>query len=337
MEFIGLDVHRHYSVAARMAESGALLEHRRLPNEELVAFMQSLPERPRVAFEATSNWYHIYELLEPWVEELALGHPLKTRIIAEAKIKTDKVDAKALADLLRTDYLPRSYMAPAPVRELRELLRLRVSLVRMRSNARNKVHAVLIKRGLVPPVKNVFGKRGRAWLETLGAELPAAYWLAISSYLEVIDVLGGLVSRLNAEIYERAQASEEATWLDSIPGVGPFTALLLLAEIGDISRFPDSAHLASYAGLVPSVYSSGGRTRHGPLTKQGSAYMRWIMVQAANSACRGRGPLRTRYDRLRQRNKPHQTAIADLARYMLGCVYAMLTERRAFRVYPRGS
>ena len=334
MEFIGLDIHRHYTWAARMEPSGALIESRRLANDELVGFIQTLPERPSVAFEATSNWYHIYELLEPWVAELALSHPLKTRIIAETKMKTDKVDAKTLADLLRIDYLPRSYIAPAPVRELRELLRLRISLVRLRTSARNRTHAVLIKRGLTPPVKNVFGKKGRAWLATL--ELPEAYSLAITSYLELLDSLAGPIARVNGRINERAGASEEAGWLDSMPGVGPFTALLVLAEIGDIWRFPDAAHLCSYAGLVPSVYSSGGRTRYGPLTKQGSAYLRWVLVQAANSAIRVRGPLKNRYDRLRQR-KPHQTAIVDLARYMLGCVYAMLTERRAFRVHPRGS
>jgi transposase len=334
MEFIGLDVHRHYSVAARMEASGTLIERRRLHNDELVGFVQSLTERPKVAFEASGSWYHIYELLEPWVEELVLSHPLKTRIIAETKIKTDKVDATALADLLRIDYLPRSYIAPAPVRELRELLRLRMSLVRLRTTARNKVHAVLIKRGLTPPVKNVFGKRGRAWLAALA--LPAAYGLAIASYLEVIDLLAELINRLNAQIHARAASSQEAVWLDSIPGIGPFTALLILAEVGDIWRFPDAAHLCSYAGLVPSVYSSGGRTRYGPLTKQGSAYLRWVMVQAANSASRVRGPLKDRYDRLRQK-KPHPTAIVDLARFMLGCVYAMLTERRAFRVHPRGS
>jgi len=228
MEFIGLDIHRHYSVAARMEASGTVIERRRLHNDELVAFVQSLPERPRVAFEATSNWYNIFELLEPWVEEIALGHPLKTRLIAEARIKTDKVDATVLANLLRTDFLPRSYMAPASVRELRELLRLRISLVRLRTNVRNRVHAVLIKRGLTPPVKNVFGKKGRAWLT--GLEMPDAYALAISSYLEVIDVLSNLILRVNGHIHQRAAASEEAVWLDTMPGVGPFTALLLLAE-----------------------------------------------------------------------------------------------------------
>jgi hypothetical protein len=90
MEFIGLDVHRQYSVAARMEASGALVERRRLHNDELVGFMQSLAEPPKVAFEASGSWYHIYELLEPWVEELVLSHPLKTRIIAETKIKTDR-------------------------------------------------------------------------------------------------------------------------------------------------------------------------------------------------------------------------------------------------------
>jgi transposase len=289
-----------------------------------------------VALEATANWYHVYELAEPWAAEVALGHPLKTRIIAEAKIKTDKIDATILAQLLRADLLPRAYIAPAPVRELRELLRLRASLVRLRTAVRNKVHAVLIKRGLQPPLASLFGKRGRFWLAETAAALPPAYGRAISAYLRVHDALCAEIEAVSEEVRARALASEEACWLDSMPGIGPYRALLILSEIGDIRRFPDAAHLASYAGLVPSVYSSGGRTRHGRLTKQGSPWLRWTMVEAAVSAIRTPGPLKSRYDRLRQR-KPHATAVIDLARFMLGCVFAMLSERRPFLLNPRGS
>jgi transposase len=336
MEFIGLDIHRHYSVAARMGADGVVLEQRRLANEALPAYLQTLPEPPRVALEATANWYHIFELVEPWAAQVALGHPLKTRIIAEAKVKTDKVDATILAHLLRADLLPQAYMAPAPVRELRELLRLRASLVRLRTSVRNKVHAVLIKRGLKPPVASVFGKKGRAWLEALGEQLPAVYATAIESYLRVLDALALEILRLDREVADAAEASEEARWLDSMPGIGPYSALLILAEIGDIKRFPDAAHLASYAGLVPSVHSSGGKTRLGPLTRQGSPWLRWVIVEAAHSASRTAGPLQNRFNRVRQR-KPYATAIVDLARFMLGCIYAMLTERRPFRIDPRGS
>jgi len=289
-----------------------------------------------LALEATANWYTVFELVEPWVSEVALGHPLKTRIIAEAKIKTDKIDGTVLAHLLRADLLPRAYMAPAPVRELRELLRLRASRVRLRTAVRNKVQAVLIKRGLQPPLRSVFGKRGRLWLEEISSELPAAYGGAIAAYLGVHDALCSQIDKASQAISERAEASQEAQWLDSMPGVGPYRALLILAEIGDITRFPDREHLASYAGLVPSVYSSGGRTRRGPLTNQGSPWLRWAMVEAATSAMRTPGPLKDRYDRLRQR-KPHGTAVVDLARFMLGCVFAMLTEQRPFLLNPRGS
>lgn len=335
MEYIGLDVHRRYSVAVRTDEAGTVLDRRRLENGELAAYVQS-GARARLALEATCNWYEICELVEPWVEEIVLGHPLKTRIIAEAKIKTDKVDATILAHLLRADLLPRAYLAPAPVRELRELLRLRASLVRVRTLLRNKIHAVLIKRGLKPPVTDLFGKKGRIWLEGEIAALPTAYKLAIETYLRLLDALAQEVALVSAEVDERARASEEAGWLDSMPGVGRYLALLILAEIGDIGRFPDREHLASYAGLVPSVHSSGGRTRLGPITKEGSPWLRWAMIQAAHAAIRTPGPLKSRYERLRQR-KPHGTAIVDLARFMLGCVFAMLRERRPFQLHPRGS
>lgn len=332
MEYIGLDVHRRYSVAVRTDEAGTVLDRRRLQNEELVGYIRSGPTA-RLALEATCNWYEICELVEPWVEEVVLGHPLKTRIIAEAKIKTDKVDATILAHLLRADLLPRAYLAPASVRELRELLRLRASLVRLRTIVRNKVHAVLIKRGLKPPVSDLFGKKGRTWLQGTLGSLPAAYRMAIETYLRSLDSLAQEVALVSVEVDERARASKEAGWLDSMPGVGRYLALLILAEIGDIQRFPDREHLASYAGLVPSVHSSGGRTRLGRLTKQGSPWLRWGMIQAAHAAIRTPGPLKSRYERLRQR-KPHGTAIVDLARFMLGCVYAMLTEQRPFLLHP---
>jgi transposase len=336
MEFIGLDIHRHYTLAARMTADGVVQEHRRLGNEELPAYLQALEAPPAVALEATANWYHVFELVEPCAAEVVLGHPLKTRIIAEAKVKTDKVDATILAHLLRADLLPRAYMAPAPIRELRELLRLRASLVRTRTAVRNKIHAVLIKRGLKPPVASVFGKKGRAWLEALLVQLPAVYATAIQRYLRILDALALEIRGLDLEVAERAEASEEAGWLDSMPGIGPYSALLILAEIGDIKRFPDAAHLASYAGLVPSVHASGGKTRLGPLTRQGSPWLRWVIVEAAHSASRTPGPLQNRFNRLRLR-KPYATAIVDLARFMLGCIFAMLTQRRPFLLDPRGS
>jgi len=255
---------------------------------------------------------------------------------ADHRRSQDQVDAKVLADLLRVDYLPRAYIAPVAVRELRELLRLRASLVRQRTSIRNKVHAILIKRGEKPPMKSVFGKKGKAWLAETAVRLPAAYGGGIRRYLRVLEALETEIKAVGCEIDEQAAASEEVGLLSTLPGVKAYRALLILAEIGEIGRFRDAAHLFSYAGLVPSVHSSGGHTRTGPLTKQGSPWLRWVMIQAAHSAIRTPGPLKNRYDRLRQR-KPHGTAIVDLARFMLGCVYAMLTERRGFLLHPRGS
>lgn len=206
------------------------------------------------------------------------------------------LEATGNAQLLRADLIPRAYLAPPEVRELRDLLRLRASLVRLRTAAKNKVHALLAKRGLRVPVSDVFGKAGRCWLEE--QRLPAVHQQAVRAYLAVIDALNAEISQVTQEVDRQATQREEVAWLTSLPGVGRYTALLILSEIGEIDRFPDGDHLAAYAGLVPMVRASGGRTRLGPVTKRGSAWLRWALVEAAQRAARRPGPFRERYERL---------------------------------------
>ena len=334
MECIGLDVHRHYTYYTRVDEAGRVLAQEKVANEGLPQVMTQIAPPCRAVLEATGNWGYIADLLAPLVEEVVLAHPLQVRAIAAAKVKTDKIDATILAQLLRADLIPRAYLAPPAVRELRDLLRLRASLVRCRTALKNKVHAVLAKRGLRVPVTDLFGRAGRTWLEQ--QVLAPVHRQAVGAYLAVIDALDGQIGAVTREIDRQAEEREEVRWLTTIPGVGRYTALFILSEIGDLGRFPDGDHLAAYAGLVPIVRASGGRSRLGPITKQGSPWLRWLLVETTHRAVRRPGCLRERYQRLCRR-KGTAVAIVATARFLATCVYAMLAEGRPFEERPSGS
>jgi transposase len=329
MEYIGLDVHRHYTVMARVEEGGDIVGTLRVPNAQIGEAIASFGQPCKVVLESTGNWMYVEGLLEAQelVEDIALAHPLEVKAIAHAKVKTDKVDATILAQLLRTDFLPQSYRAPFAVRELRDLLRLRASLTRLRTTVKNKIHAVLNKEGLTVPVTDLFGRKGRRWLEA--QVLSPVHRLSVDRYVGVIDQLEAEVASVTLEIDHQAEQRQDVQWLTSIPGIGRYTALLILAEIGDIHRFRDGNHLASYAGVVPSVRSSGGHTHLGSITKQGSAWLRWALVETVHRNIGRPNPFNQRYQRL-VRRKGSAVASVAVARFLATCIFALLTEQRPF-------
>ncbi len=222
--------------------------------------------------------------MEPLGLELHLVHPKKTRAIASARIKHDKLDSRILAELLRTGFLAEAWIAPRPVRELRQLLRFRTRTVQCATRAKNGVHGVLGRQGLDSPESPLFGPKGRAFLKEL--KLRELDRWEVDDQMARLDLLVVQIKELDQEIRERVKASTAAQALEQIPGIGPFIALLLVAEIGDVKRFPTAKHVASYTGLAPSLYASGERRWTGEITKQGSGLLRWALVQAAHTAAR---------------------------------------------------
>jgi transposase len=188
-----------------------------------------------------------------------------------------------LAQLLRADLLPEAWIAPAQVRQLRALLRHRISMVRLGTQLRNRIHAVAAGHGYDRSASYWTGP-GRGWLAEL--ELPAASREIITDCLAVIDGLAPVTGRIDGELHARAKADPRVKALRTLPGVGEFTALVMLAEIGDITRFPSARKLAAWAGLTPTVRGSDLKVRHGHISKQGSAWLRWAMNQAAQTAKR---------------------------------------------------
>lgn len=325
----GLDVHKRYTTFCVMDDQGQILMQGRSPNDELPfhpAF--ALKGKKRAVMEAGGNWYALYDQLEPVVQELVLAHPLRVRAIASARIKTDAIDARTLAHLLRTDLIPAAYVPPRETRDLRELLRYRQDLVKQRSALKNRVHALLAKDGYLPPYTDLFGKEGRHWLE--GVELREQQGNQLQGYLRVLDCLTEQIREADARVQKTCTLTPEAKLLLGIPGIGPLSALVILAELGDISRFPTAEHAVSFAGLAPSVYSSGGKTRRGSITKQGPSALRWVLIEAAHHAVRKPGKLGRLYERL-CRGKHKSVAITACARELLVTVYKMLKRGEAYR------
>ena len=247
-------------------------------------------------------------------------HPLQCKAIAAARLKNDKVDAAILAQLLRADLLPEAWIAPPAVRQLRALLRHRIQLVRLRTLLRNRIHAVLADHGQDRP-GGCWSGPGRAWLASL--ELPAASREVVEDDLALIDALQPVIDRLDWEVRQRARTEPAVKVLTQLPGVGPFTALVILAETGDISRFASARQLASWAGLTPTVRGSDRTVRHGHISKQGSTWLRWVLCEAAQTAKRHPDFAASYQALARRRGK--KIATTAIARRLLARAWHLLT------------
>jgi transposase len=287
--------------------------------------------------EAGRGWHVAVELLDGLVEEIKLAHPLKVRVIAEAKIKTDEIDSEILAQLLRADLIPEAYLRPAELREKQSVMRQRSFWIRQRVQIRNRIHALIDGqseeiREEAKRFSDLFGKKGLQWLHQL--ELKSFPRKAVDSLLEMEAVLTEKIDESNKMVKELYQADEDCKRIDSIPGFGLFLSVLAKVEIGEISRFKSAPHLASYVGVIPSTYSSGGKTRHGRIVKQGNRYLRWCLVEAAIHCGKEDGDLKRFYLRLK-RSKGTKIARVAVARKLCVFLYRVLTEKDCYRSYKQ--
>jgi transposase len=321
--YVGIDVHRKRSQVAVIDQDGTVLANRNVNNgvTPILSVIGGLPPGTPAAFEAAYGWGWLVELLEDYGFEPHLVHPLQCKAIASARLKNDKVDAAILAQLLRADLLPEAWIAPPEVRQLRALLRHRVQLVRLRTLLRNRIHAVLADHGYGRP-EGCWSGPGRAWIARL--DLPAISAEVIQDALALIDAVESVIGRLDTEIRGHARSDPRVNVLTQLPGVGPFTALVLLAEIGDITRFASARKLAAWAGLTPTVRGSDRTVRHGHISKQGSAWVRWILCEAAQKAKR-HPDFAASYQAIAGR-RGTKIATTAIARKLLTRAYHLLTD-----------
>jgi transposase len=326
VRYIGMDVHREFAQLA-VLEDGRLRDEGKIgvTPEALRAWADGLHPDDQVALEATGNSDAIANLLIPLVGRVVVSNPSKTRAIAEAKVKTDKVDARILAQLLAADFLPPVWLPDERTRALRRQVMRRAHLVRQRTRIKNQVHAILARNlAPTPPVSDLFGKTGRHWLSR--QQLPLDERATVSALLRQLDFHAGELAIVDKELAVEALADPKVARLMTIPGVDAIAAISIVAAVGDFTRFDDPNKLVAYVGLNPRVRQSGNSAPvHGRISKAGRAHVRGVLVEAAWSASRAPGPLRAFYQRVQAR-RGFQKAIVATARKMTVLAWHLVTK-----------
>jgi transposase len=319
-QIIGMDLHRRRSVLVQMSEAGEQLAVVRIDNDPIALgrAIAAAGEAPEVVLEATYGWYWAVDVLQAAGASVHLAHPLGIKGFTYRRVKNDVRDAADLADLLRLGRLPEAYVAPPVVRELRELVRHRAKLVAWRSGLKASVHAVLAKQGLQISVSDLFGVGGRQLLAK--APLDGPYRARVDACCRLIDAVDFEVGVVGSQLRGRLAGHRGYRAIQAIPGVGPILAAAFVAEIGEVDRFGDPAHLASWAGLTPRHRESDTVVRRGPITKQGSALVRWAAVEAVQKIPASAGWLTANRARLAERRGGNIATVA-VARKLLTLVY----------------
>jgi transposase len=278
--YIGVDLHQAFFQACAVTATGARLWEDRFPRTEagIAAFVTRCDPRTAVAVEASTPTWHFADALGGGLGDLRIVDPTKTKLKAGYAAKTDRLDARRLADALRRDSVVGIYYPPVAIRELRERCRFRHAIVQVRTALINRLRAVLLRHGVVDG-RRLARTPSDAWLETL--TLPPRAAQSVAGLRRLLTTVRTEAAVADRDVQAAAAADPIAGALHAIPGIGPVLALMIRAEVGDIRRFPTPGHVASYAGLVPRVDNSARRIRYGRITRRGSPWLRWALVEAA--------------------------------------------------------
>jgi len=340
--YFGIDLAKRESQVAVLDADGIQVETKRFATtrENFLAIAAELRESDVAALEVTTNSTSIARLIRGNSQaRVIVSNPIKTKTIAQAKIKTDKIDARVLAELARVGYLPEVWLPDEDTEALRQFITDRVSLVRRRTECKNTIHSVLHRNMVRQERSDLFGTAGRRWLETVirgeGVKTPVPELdrMRIGSLLNEIDRIDALVADLESVIASyvalRPHLKQQMDRLPSITGVNLVVAASLIGTIGDIRRFEGKKKLAAYFGVVPSTYQSGDTSRNGRITKQGRAEARWLIIEAAEILRRSPGPMRSLYTRI-QRKRNHNVAVVAVARKLVELVHHLLTNEEDY-------
>lgn len=327
---VGLDVHKSVTQSAILDHKGRKVGGDRFgcSRAELELYARTrLRPTDSVALEATTNTWAIVSVLQPFVKEVVVSNPLRTKAIASAKVKTDKVDALVLAQLLRCDYLPHVWQPPADVQAARAVTGRRAALIADRTAIKNRIHAVLRQRLIHAPPR-LFEPKGLVWLAQVHLDPDGRS--AIDSDLRLLDAVDQEIDKVDQTLLERSSQSDDVQLLVTLPGIDVTVAQTLAAALGDVNRFPDGNHAASYIGIVPSTRQSANHCVHGRITKEGNSRARSLLVQAAQNVTDHPGPLGAFFRRLAKK-RGRNIAIVATARKLVVIAWHMLKNREPYR------
>jgi len=337
-EYIAFDSHKRYTWVDRQDRLTGEVQQHRLEHAAgaIRGYLNGCEPGTGVAVEATGNWYWIVDEIEQAGLQPLLVHPRKAKLMMGLTNKTDKLDAQGLNRLQRNGTLPTVWIPPGWLRDLRELTRTRLVLVAQRTRLKNRLSATLAKYGVpASECSDPYGKQGRKELEKHLERLPEQTSWVSGQLLRQLDFVSTQVRELEQRLEELVEVTPEMPWLMSMPGVGVILAATIALEIGEVQRFPDAEHLASYAGTTPRVHASGGKVRYGNLRVDVNHYLKWAFAEAANSVAvnHARCPQRhvsELYRRLRQR-KGHAKAIGAVARHLAEAAFHVLQQKQRYR------
>jgi transposase len=321
MLYTGLDIHKNRIYGTVMKKDGTILEQKEFVNckEELQDFICGRPTK--VLIEACGFWMDTYDKLKEMSCDVVLAHPGKVEAIASAKMKTDKIDSEILAHLLRSNLIPEAWAPDKATREKRELVRFRSYLIRNRIRYKSKIKFIMLKKGLRYPQSMWKGKH-RIEAEKIDPK--------IAAYFRMIDKINEEVAIVDKQVALGRTKDKQIQLLTSIYGISDYAATTIMAEIGDFSRFSTTKKLKSYSGLVPSVYQSGDKCRMGHITRQGSRWLRWILVQCCHVAVKKKDSKLGKYYARLCKNKNKKVAMVATACKMLEIIYAILRDNKPY-------
>ena len=338
MEYIALDVHKHYSWARVENEKGDKVYECKLAHSRgtIENFTKKWNPGTPVAVETVGNWYWVVDEIEAGRGTPQLVNARLAKLMIGSVNKSDKLDAKGMNRLQRSGTLPTVWIPPSAVRDARELPRTRMVLSKQRTQLKNRIHATIGKYGFkVEGVSDAFGQQGRKILEGLFPKLPIHTQQALRLMLDELDHVGVNLKTIEGQMRQAFAPCPEMTYLNSEPGVGEMLAVVIWTEIGTIERFGRAEQVASYAGLVPREHSSGGKVRYGRVRKDVNLYLKWAFIEAANSAVLNRERceyhhISRLYDRVKAR-RGHGKAIVAVARHLAEASFWMLKKGESYR------
>jgi transposase len=287
-------------------------------------------QKIKAAIEATCTWYHIYETLTSLNVETTLVNVRRTKVIAESKIKTDPLDAKNIAQCLRTGFIATAYIPPKPIMEQRNILRHRMSLRKELARYKNKIHAILLRNGIHHSFSDLFGVGGIRFLKTI--ILPDSERYNLDSYLNIVEVLTQEKKQITQKIETLCKNNKQAMLLTSIKGISFYSAMTIITETGDIKRFPTPKKICNYAGLAPRTIQSGSHVYHGRILKECNQHLKWILNQCVHAHIRycPDSPITNLYHRVEKKKGANKATVAA-SRKLLTCIWHMLMKNETFK------
>jgi transposase len=334
MYFIGVDHHKQWSVMSVLGDVGPEVKYGRVDNrrEAVRRFLEGL-EPFKAVVEAGYSSYVMADLLRELGGEVKMANPGELKAIAHARIKTDKRDARTLAQLLRSGMIPEVTQRTAENRRAQRMMRHRAFWVAKRTELKNKIRALLAQQSEEIGVEmerreeGLFSEKGLAFVH--GLALPRLDQMILDDLLESYGEVQAHLRKTDGIVETLYEELEGARRIDTVPGFATTLSVLVAVEIGDIDRFESAAHLQSYAGLIPTTHASGGRSYHGRITKAGNPWLRWAVLEAVFPATQASLEIRGLYSRLAKRKNPNVAKVA-VGRRLLGIIYQVLKEKRDY-------